>query len=124
MSKPLRILISAVEPSGDHLAAKLIRELQQHTALEAIGITGPKMRKVGVQTLSQMKTISAMGITEVLRKLPALLRAKNQLLQTMDDTIDCYIGVDAPDFHLPILAKAKKELLDRRLSLASVSSKD
>ena len=109
MSKNLRILISAVEPSGDRLAAKLIQALQNYATVEALGITGPCMRAVGVQTLGEMKTISAMGITEVLSKLPALYAAKKQLLQTMNTPIDCYIGVDAPDFHLPILAKAKRK---------------
>ena len=109
MTKPLHILLSAVEPSGDRLAAKLIQELRKHKPVIAKGITGPKMREANIQTITQMESLTAMGLVEVLSKLPALYSAKKQLLQHMDQTIDCCIGVDAPDFHLPILAQAKKK---------------
>ena len=107
MKKPYSILISAVEPSGDRLAGALIREMRKTHDVQARGITGPKMREAGIETLYRMEDISAMGLVEVVRKLPQLRKARKILRQAMDVNLDCILGVDAPDFHLPILSEAK-----------------
>lgn len=102
-----RIAIIAGEPSGDLLAARLIQALrQQHPELSFEGIAGPEMQAAGCTSLFPMATLSVMGLTEVLRHLPALLRTRKQLFQRWrNNPPDLFIGVDAPDFNLPLAKK-------------------
>jgi lipid-A-disaccharide synthase len=48
----------------------------------------------------------AMGILDVVKRLPQILKARQSALDCIQD-IDRCICIDAPDFHLPILKKAK-----------------
>ena len=71
-----KILISAAEPSGDALGAALIEELSKTHSIEAIGLTGPKLRAAGVKTLFPMEDMCAMGLVEVLKKRKPVALAK------------------------------------------------
>ncbi|WP_113906176.1 lipid-A-disaccharide synthase [Aliidiomarina celeris] len=105
----LCIGIVAGESSGDILGANLIKSLkQQHSNLRFVGIGGPLMEAEGLQSILPMETLSVMGIVDVLKNLPALLRARRQVVQTMLRVQPAvFIGVDAPDFNLPIEKKLK-----------------
>lgn len=109
-SKPLRIAIVAGEVSGDILGARLITALrQQHPDCEIIGIPGPEMRAAGCQQIVPMENLAVMGVVEVLAKLPQILRTRRQLLnELLANPPDIYIGVDAPDFNLPVELKLRK----------------
>ncbi len=102
-----RIAIIAGEPSGDLLAARLIRALHAHLpGLVFEGIAGPEMQAAGCQSLFPMERLSVMGLVEVLKDLPGLLSIRRQVLQRWQaDPPDLFIGVDAPDFNLPLAAK-------------------
>lgn len=102
-----RIAIIAGEASGDLLAARLIRALhQQLPGLEFEGIAGPEMQAAGCHTLFSMEKLAVMGLVEVLKHLPELLTIRKQLARRWrDDPPDLFIGVDAPDFNLPLAAK-------------------
>ena len=102
-----RIAIIVGEASGDLLAARLIRALrQQHPNLSFEGIAGPEMQAVGCTSLFPMEKLSVMGLVEVLKHLPELLSIRKQLLQHWQtNPPDLFIGVDAPDFNLPLAAK-------------------
>ncbi len=102
-----RIAIVAGEPSGDLLAARLIYALhQQRPALKFEGIAGPEMMAAGCSGLFSQETLSVMGLTEVVRHLPELLDIRKKLFQRWrDDPPDLFIGVDAPDFNLPLARK-------------------
>ena len=50
----------------------------------------------------------AMGLIDVLKRLPQILKARHQALKALRDISYC-ICLDAPDFHLPILHRAKKK---------------
>ena len=104
MPKPLHIGIIAGEPSGDVLAAGLIKALKlQHPDCEFSGIGGRNMLEQGMQSLINMDELSVMGLVEVLSKLPRLVAIKNQVLKHFEDNPpDIFIGVDAPDFNLRI----------------------
>ncbi|MEZ5536890.1 MAG: lipid-A-disaccharide synthase [Thiolinea sp.] len=99
-----RIAIIAGEPSGDLLAARLILALrQQNPELSFEGIAGPEMQAAGCRSLFPMEALSVMGLAEVLKHLPELLSIRRQLYQRWcDDPPDLFIGVDAPDFNLPL----------------------
>ena len=50
------------------------------------------------------------GITEVLFKLPGLLILRKKVIkQFLKDKPDVFIGIDAPDFNLPIEKKLRKQ---------------
>ena len=107
MGRLRRIAIIAGEPSGDLLAARLIYALkQQRPELQFEGIAGPEMMAAGCAGLFPQETLSVMGLTEVLARLPKLLRIRKQLFQRWrDNPPDLFIGVDAPDFNLPLARK-------------------
>lgn len=65
------------------------------------GIGGPRMLSVGMRSRAPMETLSVMGLVEVLKHLPALLRLRGELRRLwQQDPPGLFIGVDAPDFNL------------------------
>jgi len=94
----------AGEPSGDVLAAGMVAELKRQYPDAVIeGIGGPNMQAEGFRSLFDMETLSVMGLVEVLKHLPAILRVKKQLLAHFEKyPPDIFVGVDAPDFNLRI----------------------
>lgn len=99
---PLRIAIVAGEASGDLLAGGLIEALRERVPdLQCMGVTGPVMRQAGCESLADVSELSVMGLVEVLRHLPRLLRLRWRLRrQILDWRPDVFVGVDAPDFNL------------------------
>src|SRR3546814_3444837 len=52
--------------------------------------------------------LAVMGLAEVLRHLPRLLRLRRRLLTRLEQwQPDLYIGIDAPDFNLPVERRLK-----------------
>lgn len=102
MTVPLRIAMVAGEASGDILGAGLLQELQQQfPGLQAEGIGGELMLAQGFDSLYPLERLSVMGLTEVLGRLPELLRIRRQLVRRWrDNPPDLVIGIDAPDFTL------------------------
>lgn len=100
----LRIGIIAAEPSGDTLAAGLMAALQRELPdVRFEGISGPQMDAVGIDSWETMDALSVMGLFEVLRHLPRLLRLRSRLVARWRDTPPAaFIGIDAPDFNLGI----------------------
>ena len=110
---PLRIGILANEISGDQLAAALIEALKaRHPTIEFEGMTGPLMEAAGCRSLAPMDPV--MGLTEVLKHLPSLLKLRRGLARHFQQSRpDLVIGVDAPDFNLA---------LERRLKQAGIKT--
>lgn len=106
-----RIAIIAGEVSGDLLAARLILALKAlKPDLVFEGIAGPEMQAAGCTSLFPMEQLSVMGLVEVLKDLPALLSIRRQLKKRWLATPpDLFIGVDAPDFNLPLAASLHAE---------------
>jgi len=97
-----RIAIVAGELSGDALGAPLMAALKRrYPQVRFEGVGGPRMAAEGLFSLYPLETLSVMGLTEVLRHLPSLLRIRRDLTRRfLRDPPDCFIGVDAPDFNL------------------------
>ncbi|MBW8824495.1 MAG: lipid-A-disaccharide synthase [Xanthomonadales bacterium] len=109
MNRPLRIALCAGEASGDLLGADLVRALRERfpdagpNEMHFAGIAGPKMRAVGVESWRDASELSVMGLAEVLRHLPRLLRLRRDFRQrVLEWKPDVFIGIDAPDFNLGV----------------------
>ena len=107
----LRIGIVAGEASGDLLGSHLIEALKKkRTDIEFVGIAGPKMLRQGASSLFPIERLSVRGYIEVLKHLWGLLKLRRQLLNHfLDQPLDLFIGIDAPDFNFWLEKKLKKK---------------
>lgn len=106
----LRVGLVAGEVSGDVLGAGLIREIKRRYP-DAIfeGIGGPLMAAEGMQCWHEADALAVMGLTEVLRHLPRLLRIRRSLVNRWRQSPpDVFVGIDAPDFNLGLELKLRK----------------
>jgi len=99
---PFHIALIAGEASGDLLGAGLIASLRErfpHAIFAGVG--GPSMRAAGLDAWHDASELAVMGLSEVLRHLPRLVRLRRRLrARLLDWQPDVVIGIDAPDFNL------------------------
>ena len=109
--KPLRFALIAGEASGDQLGAGLITEIKsRHPDAEFVGIGGDLMRQAGVKAWHDSQELAVMGLTEVLKHLPRLLRLRHSTFERiLAWQPDVFIGIDAPDFNLGLEKKLKRK---------------
>jgi hypothetical protein len=101
--------IVAGEVSGDTLGAGLIRALRQrYPDARFVGICGPQMQDAGGESWFPMERLSVMGLVEVLGRIRELFAIRDELQRRfLDERIDCFIGIDAPDFNLRLAPALK-----------------
>ena len=107
---PKRIALVAGEASGDGLGAGLIEALRaRFPDAEFAGIGGDAMRHAGCETWHHAGELSVMGLAEVLRHLPRLLKLRREFRErVLAWKPDVFIGIDAPDFNLGVEAWLKQ----------------
>jgi lipid-A-disaccharide synthase len=102
MKTPLRVGLVAGEASGDTLGAGLIHALRRLAPdAEFFGVAGPKMRAAGCEVWEPSDSLAIMGLFEVLRDLPRLVRLLGRLRRSfIKARPDVFVGIDAPDTNL------------------------
>jgi lipid-A-disaccharide synthase len=105
----VRIALVAGEASGDLLGADLLGALRERLpGAEFAGIGGPGMRGAGLDAWWDCGELAVMGLAEVLRHLPRLLRLRRELVaRAIAWRPDAYVGIDAPDFNLGVERRLK-----------------
>jgi lipid-A-disaccharide synthase len=103
------IALVAGEASGDLLGAALIEALrEQQPGLRFVGVAGPRMRAAGCEALAGSEELSVMGLTEVLRHLPRLLRLRSRLQRELLAARPAvFVGIDSPEFNLGLAGRLK-----------------
>ncbi|HEY4215424.1 MAG TPA: lipid-A-disaccharide synthase [Steroidobacteraceae bacterium] len=106
----MRVGIVAGESSGDTLGAALITALRARVPdVECFGMAGPKMVAAGCEAWASADELSTMGLFEVLRHLPRLLRLRASLVERFKAARpDVFVGIDVPDFNLGIEKRLKQ----------------
>jgi lipid-A-disaccharide synthase len=104
------VMIVAGEASGDLHGAGLVRALRRREpALSFCGIGGSAMRAAGVEILADAAELAVVGITEVVAKIPRVLRAFGKAKKALCRRAPAVlILIDFPDFNLRLAAAAKK----------------
>jgi lipid-A-disaccharide synthase len=103
---PFSLLLSAGEASGDMYAARLATALKQRLDVTIFGMGGPQMRAAGVEIITDYSEVSVVGITEVLKRLPYLVRAMRRLVEEAQRRKPPFaILTDFPGFHLRLARK-------------------
>ncbi len=101
----LRVGIVAGEASGDALGAGLVRALAAQVGgeLRVEGVGGACLREAGCRILWPLERLSVHGVGEALVRLPGILSLRRALRRRfLAQPPDFFIGVDAPDFNLPL----------------------
>ena len=105
-----KIFILTGEPSGDKLASTVISKLRIHNPnIEYLSVGGNHIKKLGIQSIFDLKDITYLGFTSVLLNI---FKIRNKINQTVDEIIkfnpDILFSVDSPDFTLRVAEKVKK----------------
>lgn len=99
MATALRLFVLAGEPSGDRIAADLVRRLRERNPVEVSGVGGEALSAVGVKSLFDMNELSIMGWADVLPRLPKLLWRSRQVARYIVKTRpDVVVLVDSQVF--------------------------
>ncbi|MGB2626012.1 MAG: lipid-A-disaccharide synthase [Candidatus Acidiferrum sp.] len=103
---PIPLLLSAGEASGDMYAARLATALRARLDVELFGMGGPQMRTAGVEIITDYSEVAVVGITEIVRHLPSLVRAMNRIVAEAEARRPALaILTDFPGFHLRLARK-------------------
>lgn len=105
----MRIAIVAGEPSGDQLGADLIKALRKlNPCIHFDGVGGEKMQQLGFNSYLPMEDFAVMGLTEIIKSLPRLLKHRKRLFDIYQASMpDIFIGIDYPEFNLSLEKKLR-----------------
>ncbi|MCO4768736.1 MAG: hypothetical protein KDA24_01805 [Deltaproteobacteria bacterium] len=107
------LLLSAGERSGDLLGGAVLRSLLQlQPDLSVTGVAGPAMRAAGrdrLQPFADIDQLSGAGLVELVPRLPSILGVRTLLREAIElGQPRAAVLIDAPDLHLPLLARARQ----------------
>ena len=105
-----KIFILTGEPSGDMLASTVISKLRiQDPNIEYLSVGGTHIKKLGIQSIFDLKEITYLGFTSVLFNI---FKIRNKINKTVEEIIkfnpDILFSVDSPDFTLRVAERVKQ----------------
>ena len=105
-----RIGLVAGEASGDTLGGGLITAIRSRLPdARFMGVAGPRMIAAGCEPWYHAEELSVMGLAEVMRHLPRLIRLRRDLKHRLIAAdLDILVGIDSPDFNLPLESALKR----------------
>lgn len=106
---PLFFLVAG-EASGDLLGARLMQAMKKRTDghVRFAGVGGPRMMAEGIELLFPQSDLAHMGLFELVRHLPLLLRRIRQTIEAVKTTHPAaLITIDSPDFCFRVAKKLK-----------------
>ena len=108
--RPLTVLLSAGEASGDRHAARLVRELRAlHPSIRVDALGGPEVAAAGARVIYPLADHAVMGFRRVFAALGRFLK----LLSSVDEYLetvrpDVVVPVDYPGFNLNLALLARR----------------
>lgn len=108
-SVPLFFLVAG-EASGDFLGSRLMRALKKKTdgKVRFAGVGGKRMEAEGLESLFPQEDLAHMGLFEVLRHLPLIMRRMAETVAAAKACRpDAVITIDSPDFSFRVAKKLK-----------------
>ena len=102
--KTLNVGIVVTEHSADLLAHSLITSLSKIGKINLFGIGHEKLNSLGLKGPNiETKYLNVMGVIDPIKNLPKILQIRRLVTKfLLDNDIDVFIGVDAPDFNMGI----------------------
>ncbi|WP_415291142.1 lipid-A-disaccharide synthase [Candidatus Pelagibacter sp. Uisw_136] len=104
-----KIFVLTGEPSGDKLASTVISKLKiDNPDIEYLSVGGTHIKKLGIQSIFDLKDITYLGFTSVLFNI---IKIRKKINKTVDEIVkfnpDILFSVDSPDFTLRVAEKVK-----------------
>ena len=104
-----KIFVLTGEPSGDKLASTVISKLKiDNPDIEYLSVGGTHIKKLGIQSIFDLKDITYLGFTSVLFNI---FKIRKKINKTVDEIVkfnpDILFSVDSPDFTLRVAEKVK-----------------
>ncbi len=105
-----KILVVAGEASADLHASAVVRELlTANSDIEVYGVGGKHLQQVGAKIWFDFSQTGVVGVWEVIPKLRYFLKARSQLIKSIEtEKPDLVLLLDLPDFNLSLAKKIKK----------------
>ena len=106
--RSLKIGVVCGEHSGDTLGAHLISELKKHKDIELLGVGGPKLQNLGLNSQFNFEELQIMGIVDPILNYRNLSMRRKKLTESfIKHKIDLFIGIDSPDFNFRVMKKLR-----------------
>jgi lipid-A-disaccharide synthase len=104
------IMLSAGEASGDLHGATMCRAIRDlDPKIRLVGMGGSRMAAAGVEILVDPTAQAAVGTSEALNRVPALVRAYKLLVRRLRETRPLAIVlIDFPEFNLRLARQARR----------------
>ncbi len=107
-----KIFILTGEPSGDKLAAEVIKQLKKSRKdVEYLSVGGQYLNSIGIKSIYDQKDITYIAFTDILINIFKINKKINETVKKiLDYNPDILFSVDSPDFNLRVskIIKLKK----------------
>jgi lipid-A-disaccharide synthase len=110
-AKPISLMLVCGEPSGDQLGGQLMAALKAIGGdnVKITGVGGRAMVAQGLHTLFPLDDTAVMGLSEVVPKIPIILRRVREVCDVVLATRpDAVVLIDSPDFTHRIARRLKR----------------